>query len=320
MRKPRILVLRGGAIGDFVMTLPAVSALRRRWPESHIEIVGYPHIARLAEAGGLADAVVSLDKAEMARFFSWAPRITRDQEDYIRSFDLLISYLYDPEGTVKENLLAVGAKQVICGSPMVKDLHAAAQLLKPLEALAIYPESEEEVRPRLALKPEHREAGQARVRELGGDVVAVHPGSGSPKKNWPAERFIALAGRIRRRKPLKPVFIIGEADREAEQAIGRAGGETPVLSGLSLVELAGILSACRAYVGNDSGVTHIAAALGIPVVALFGPTNLALWGPRGGAVRVIRAAEPTPESLAAIPEDDVMETLTRLLPKQAGNQ
>ena len=62
MKKPRILVVRGGAIGDFIMTLPAIGALRERWPEAHIEILGYPHIAELADKRHYADAVRSIDE------------------------------------------------------------------------------------------------------------------------------------------------------------------------------------------------------------------------------------------------------------------
>ena len=66
---PRFLVLRGGAIGDFIVTLPVLQALRDRWPDAYVEIWGYPHVARLALAAGLAQRVVSLDRAEMARFY-----------------------------------------------------------------------------------------------------------------------------------------------------------------------------------------------------------------------------------------------------------
>ena len=66
----RFLILRGGAIGDFILTLPAIAAVRERWPDAYIELIGYPHIANLALAAGLVDHVDSLDRAEMARFFS----------------------------------------------------------------------------------------------------------------------------------------------------------------------------------------------------------------------------------------------------------
>ena len=138
MKQSRFLILRGGAIGDFILTLPAIRALRRQWPEAYIEIVGYPHIANLAIAGGLADHVESLDRAEMAKFFALRPSFTEAQARHVQSFDVVITYLHDPDGSVRENLLSAGAKQVIYGSPIVERGHAVEHLMKPLETLAIY--------------------------------------------------------------------------------------------------------------------------------------------------------------------------------------
>lgn len=79
MTAPRIRVLRGGAIGDFVVTLPAIRLLRERWPDAYIDLVGYPHITSLAVAGGLVDRVTSLDGADIARLFSLRPDLPDGQ-------------------------------------------------------------------------------------------------------------------------------------------------------------------------------------------------------------------------------------------------
>ena len=105
---------------------------------------------------------------------------------------------------------------------------------------------------------------------------------------------------------MTPVFIMGEADADLAHELNRKKCQVPVLPGGSLVELAEWLSACAAYVGNDSGVTHIAASLGIPVVALFGSTNPDLWGPRGPNVKILQG---TSETLAGLPVDDVLKSL-----------
>ena len=135
---PRFLLLRGGAIGDFIATLPVLQALRAQWPAAAIEIWGYPHVAELAVAAGLAQSVVSLDRAEMARFFVPEPQFTDAQVAAGRSFDLIFNYLHDPVGQVRSNLLLAGAKQVLSGSPIVKRGHAVPFLLEPLQALALY--------------------------------------------------------------------------------------------------------------------------------------------------------------------------------------
>jgi heptosyltransferase III len=299
-KQARFLILRGGAIGDFILTLPALQSLRDRWPDALIEVVGYPHIANLAVAAGLVDRVESLDRAEMAKFFSWMTIFTDQQAEYIKSFDLVISYLHDPSGVVKANLLAAGAKQVIYGSPLVDTGHAIDHLLKPLETLAIYNEG---VNPKLALGGTERARGREWLAErgLGERAVAIHPGSGSPKKNWPVERFVDVARGVG-----EAFFILGEADRAISDALRHEAADIPALSGGSLIDVAAVLSVSRAYVGNDSGITHIAAALGIPVVALFGPSDPDRWGPRGSNVTILRAPEGDLERLS------VADVLARL--------
>ena len=295
---PRFLILRGGAIGDFIVTLPVLQALRAQWPLATIEIWGYPHIAQLAVAGGLAQAVVSLDRAEMARFFVPEPAFTDAQVAAVRSFDLVFNYLHDPVGQVRSNLLLAGAKQVLSGSPIIKRGHAVPFLLEPLQALALY---ETEIAPALDFSGEARARGRNRLRALGaqGRPVAVHPGSGSPAKNWPVARYLDILRRLRERGR-ETVAVIGEADVAEAAALAREMPEVPVLAGLALTELAETLAECDSFLGNDSGVTHLAAAVGLPVVALFGPSDPETWAPRGrGGVKVVRAPEGELERLAA---------------------
>jgi heptosyltransferase-2 len=300
-RQARFLILRGGAIGDFMLTLPALHALRERWPEAYIELVGYPHIARLAIAGGLADHVVSLDAAGIARFFSRRPTFPDEQVAYIRSFDVIISYLHDPDGIVKENLLCAGARQVIYGSPIVDTVHAIDHLTLPLETLAIYCR---DAVPRLSLRADLVAAGRSLLDSLGlGDrPFAIHPGSGSPKKNWPVDRFLELGRRVVEAGHAHPFYILGEADHAMADAVQRNASGIPVLTGQTLEQLAAVLSQCAGYIGNDSGITHLAGALGIPTVALFGPSDPDRWGPRGPQVRVMRARDG---DISALSLDDV---------------
>ena len=294
---PRFLVLRGGAIGDFIVTLPVLQALREQWPLATIEIWGYPHIAQLAVAAGLAQAVVSLDRAEMARFFVPEPSFTDAQVAAVRSFDLVFNYLHDPVGQVRSNLLLAGAKQVLSGSPIIKRGHAVPFLLEPLQALALY---DTELVPALDFSGEARARGRARLRERGvrGRPVAVHPGSGSPAKNWPVARYLDILRRLRERGR-EVVAVLGEADVAEAAVLARELPDVPVLAGLALTELAETLAECASFLGNDSGIAHLAAATGLPVVALFGPSDPETWAPRGrSGVKVLRAPGGELERLA----------------------
>ncbi len=284
-KRVRLLVLRGGALGDFIATLPALRALRARWPDAYIELIGYPHIARLALEGSLVDKVDSLDRAGIAKFFALTPSFTAAQVSYIRSFDLVLCYLHDPDGSVLNNLQLAGAKQVIYGSPIVEEgSHAVDHLLKPLETLAIY---ESGVAPKLRLDPDQRAWGAdlLKTRGVTGRAYMIHPGSGSARKNWPVDHFEALADRLRAERGAAPLFLLGEA----EGALGERLRRYTVFTDLSLLQAAALISACHAYIGNDSGITHMAAALGLPVTALFGPSLPEQWGPRGERVRIVTA-------------------------------
>lgn len=308
-RPPRFLVLRGGAIGDFIVTLPVFQALRRQWPEAHIELIGYPHIAYLALVSGLVSKVHSLDKAGIARLFAHRPTMDDDLRVLIESFDVVISFLHDPDGVVQTNLLTLGA-DLIYRSPMAPQIHAVDHMIKALESLAIY---EAGAIPCLSLDASTRSGGRAWLAAKGvadgSAALAVHAGSGSPKKNWPIDRFIAAAKSLHG-KGMIPVFVIGEADRAIEAYLrAAASGLGPVLSDLSLPEVAGVLSCCAGYIGNDSGITHIAAATGIPTVAVFGPSDPAVWGPRGPRVRILQAPS---RRLEDVPTDEVLAAFVAL--------
>jgi heptosyltransferase-2 len=248
----------------------------------------------------------------MAQWFVPRRVWPEDERADIASFDLILSYLNDPDGVMAANLRSAGARLVIDCPAIVTNGHAADHFLRPVRELGIAPVI---VHPLLPWPEALREQGRKRLKELGltGKVVGMHPGSGSSRKNWPIEKFVALADYARGRASLQPLFILGEAEAEAARKLPRLASTVPVLANRRLTEAASVLAACRVYVGNDSGVTHLAAALGIPVVALFGPTDAAVWGPRGANVAILTSRAPTTESLAAIEPFAVLATLMKLI-------
>ncbi len=309
----RILILRGGALGDFILTLPAIRALRRRWPSAVIELVGHPGLAELAVIAGLINRVRSLDAAGMAQWFvphcDWSERERVD----LANFDIILSYLGDPDGVVQANLRAAGAQRVLSCSPIVASGHAADHFLRPVADLGI--STPVDADPLLPWPAALREQGRHWLQELGlaDNTVALHPGSGSVRKNWPAEKFFMLAELVRRSMGARPLFVLGEADAAAARALARLAPTVPVLANRPLKAVTSVLAACRGYVGNDSGITHLAAALGLPVVALFGPTDAAVWGPRGAKVSILQGPEQTGEALAAIAPESVLAALTKVV-------
>src|SRR5882724_4369100 len=94
----KILVIRGGAIGDFILTLPAIAALRQQFPAAHLEVLGYPHIAQLALAGNLVNQVRSIEAGRLAGFFARGGALAEELGAYFSDFNIILSYLYDPDG------------------------------------------------------------------------------------------------------------------------------------------------------------------------------------------------------------------------------
>ena len=288
MKTPRILVIRGGAIGDFICTLPAIAALRDHWPNAQLEILGYPHIAELAQGRRYADALRSIEARAMAGFFVPKGILDPAWMDYFGSFHVVISYLFDPDEIFADNIRRCGAKQFIPASPKPRELPAAAHYCRPLETLAIYVA---QPIPRVFPNTADRQAADKFLTQFNSNrIVAVHPGSGSAKKNWPVEKFTALARWLVGELDLQLIVVCGEADEAvvAQLVAALPPRSVTLAAGLKLVELAAVLERCTAFVGNDSGITHLAAAVGTPTVALFGPASVPIWEPRGDRVRVVQ--------------------------------
>ena len=306
----RILVIRGGAIGDFILTLPAITALRQQFPDAHLEVLGYPHIAQLAVAGGLVSRLQPIEARALAGFFADGGALPEALGDYFSEFDIIVSYLYDPDGIFRANVARVSSAQFIVGPHRPDELareHATRVFLWPLERLAIF--GADPV-PRLRLA-----GGAVPTLAEASSPLAVHPGSGSERKNWPEAKWSELLQRVLAALPHRVLLVGGEAEGHRLERLvrGLPAGRCELAQHLPLAELAGRLRGCRAFIGHDSGITHLAAALGLPVLALWGETSVEIWRPQGARVRILR--EPTGLRLLAV--DRVCQELVALLAESA---
>ena len=293
--QPRVLVIRGGAIGDFILTLPAIRLLRETIAGCHLEVIGYPAIAELARTAGLTDSVRSLEHRTMAPLFAKTAPIDEALAEHLRSFNLVVSFLYDPDGHFRVSMERVGVKTLIECSPLVQNdgLHASKQLAKGLEKLAMFLEDD------LLRKPIFP-AGAERSPK-----IIIHPGSGSEKKNWPLEHWLLLADELIGHEF---VFITGEA----EEARGVKITKHTNWHSLPLSELAALMSTCTAFLGHDSGISHLAAACGVPSLLLFGPTDPAVWAPPQPWVQILREDS---HDLSALSYERVKLAVTQVVSK-----
>jgi heptosyltransferase-2 len=297
----RILVIRGGAIGDFILTLPGLKALRANYPKAHIEILGYAHIAALAEKRFYADAIRSIEYGALSRFFARGADLPDELMAYFSNFDLIISYLFDPDRIFQTNLERAGADTIVVGpSKLNVENHAAIQLARPMmEDLGLEVASTgAEVFPSLE---DLREA-HAFLDTSARPILALHPGSGSQSKNWPVHRWRELAQSLLADESFAGSLLIvsGEADEEQATVFRPFGGNSRVRFArhLRLPMLAAVL-AQTIFVGHDSGISHLAAAAGAKCLLLFGPTDPAIWAPMNEGVEVIRARGGDLETLSA---------------------
>ena len=284
----KILVIRGGAIGDFILTLPAIAALRKNFPDAFLEVLGYPHIAQLALAGGLVDRVESIGARALAAFFARNGELAEELVDYFSEFDLIISYLYDPDQIFRTNVSRRTRGQFITGPHRPNEgttIHATELYLKPLEHLAIF-DADPIPRLRITTNPNpsstlfRNGTGQGNER-----IVALHPGSGSENKNWPEANWAELLQKLINDTAFNLLLVGGEAEGERLQRLAAAlpPARVRVAQSRPLPELAQMLQQCAGFIGHDSGISHLAAAVGLP--------GLILWGKRpnrSGARPVIK--------------------------------
>lgn len=299
----KILVIRGGAIGDFILTLPALAALRQQFPQAHLEVLGYPHIVQLAEAGGLVNRVQPIEARGLASFFARNGELPEDLRDYFSEFNIIVSYLYDPDEIFQTNVKRCAPGQLIVGPhrPNETDTtHATRVYLKPLERLAIFGA---DVIPRLALSHQ---------RSTINNQLALHPGSGSERKNWPEPQWAELIAQLLTTTEVNLLLVGGEAEGDRLQRLAAALPPTryAVAKNLPLAELARRLQRCVGFVGHDSGITHLAAALGLPCVVLWAHTIEAIWRPQGPRVQILRE----PSGLHNLSVKRVLTEVAPLLP------
>lgn len=274
-----ILAFRPGALGDTLLTIDTLQALRSTYPEAPIELVGHGEAAALLAEAGVINRATAFDALEVTDLYRAPPRVA----DRWHGARLVVLWMRDA-GPVAAAFTAAEVTNVLTADPAAgPDLHQADHLTTTL-GVATPPSASPLV---LRLSQAAR----------GAHGIFIHPGSGSPAKNWPAENFAELI--VALDAPTEPVVVIeGPADGVAvADVLGRvAPVSPPVLRARSIRDLAGALMGARVYIGNDSGVTHLAARLGVPTVAIFGASDPRRWAPRGPVVRVLGKMERGPQA------------------------
>lgn len=289
----RILIIHQGAIGDFILSLPAIGSFRFHYPNASLTIWGHPEILRLVNNTSYVDETSSLEQPGLSLFYAEQGFESSSLVERFTSFDIIGVFGGKQQSTFVANLKKAGVEKVFhifAFPPPEAKVHVIEFQLSQLSALGL---PMNDTLPELLLS-EAADRNATRFFEQKGLnknslTVALHPGSGTKKKAWEAHSFAALAEKLRSNHRAQVIVPVGPADTTVSEDYFKImpSPESIPLHNLPLDELAAILKKCSLYVGNDSGITHLAASVETPVVALFGPTDPQVWGPRGKNVSIL---------------------------------
>ncbi len=271
---PRVVLLFRGALGDFLLALPALRALRGRHPAAHATLVVAGWLRDLAGHAGVADACASLDDADTAGLFA-GTRVPR----WLADRPLVHTWLGRADPDFRARLVALASQVEVHGVERGEaDEHASVTYARSLGFAASL--AELAAGARLRCPPSSRaETLLARLRR---PVLVVHPGAGSRAKRWSLGGFGAVVAAWRDGGG-DVARLVGPAELDLPAIAG-----THEVAGWELPDVAALLAAADGYLGNDSGISHLAAAVGARGVAVFGPTPAQRWRPLGDAVVAVQ--------------------------------
>jgi ADP-heptose:LPS heptosyltransferase len=278
MAEDKLFIVHQGALGDVVLTFPAILALRKHF--DRIDILCQGQIGKLAVKLELIDKEYPLEAASFATLFS--DQVDAKIKDLISSYTkiLVFSFSSDLEKIIHQ-MTHRPCLRIPPRPPAPDSIHVAEYLIQKIikggliEAI----DSQEVVTSWL------KKHAQKVSRPSDSSKISIHPGSGSIRKRWPLVNFLNLADDFEK-KGWQPQFVCGPA--EPDLIVEIRNQKRPVHTFSELTDLVDWLEAAGGYTGNDSGVSHLAAFLGLPSVVIFGPADPKRWMPVGPRVQIVR--------------------------------
>jgi hypothetical protein len=313
-RSQRGLILQPGAIGDCILTLPLAELMKETVCKGGVDIIGRTEYIGILPGRSCIDGVKSMETMELHRLFAKEGEFSlADGDPLITAFaewTWITSFLGEPNSDFEQNLIFTANCSHSTEVMMLE--------MKPRDEYGRHTSEfyKEQFIEQSGLSGEESRlmgtaVGMPMIRPTQADIirgkeilaehgvmptrkpVVIQPGSGSSHKCWQLENFLSIAKKLEC-KGIEVIFLLGPAEaelpinRDAMAAIDLAGGQ---LTNLPLAEVLAVLSNAAGYIGNDSGITHLAAALGVRTVAVYGPTDPALYAPVGPAVKVLKSRD-----------------------------
>jgi lipopolysaccharide heptosyltransferase II len=289
----RILITRMRFIGDIVLTTPVIRSVRAACPDAYIAYMGEGNAVSLLEGNPFLDEIIPYDYARLGILEQGRVGFLLKR----KRFDLVVDLFGNPRSALLTRLsgarVRVGPERkgrgrlytirvADDGKPKTAvefhNQYIAAAGIPPVATKTELFLTEEERRD--AASYLRWVCGQGKPLDPARPVVGIHPGATWPAKKWLPERFADLADTVRSKFGAHVIITAGPGDAEAVSAVGAGAVSAPsILSVLPLRQLAAVISCCNVFVSNDAGPMHIAAALGVPTVGLFGPGEDSIWFP-----------------------------------------
>ena len=312
----RAAIIHPGALGDCLLTLPLIHFIKHDMGFGTLDFIGHLHSIRFLVGRSTVDVVRSIESIPMHRLFQPVESFERtltENDPLIREFSqyhLIVSFLGEPDSAFEENLIFTvncqhGADVIVLPFNPPQGLTQSIASFYLAEFLNHNPWSQPtgtkiDVRiPLVQSTPSDiikiREILNAQGMRLEASaLIVIHPGSGAREKCWHSDNLIAVSETLAQ-QGASLCFLIGPVEQERldHRTVCRFRDIGPVLCELELDLVTALLSQSKAFIGNDSGVTHLSGILGQPTISLFGPTNPALYGPMGPNVRIIHDPSPS---------------------------
>jgi len=301
------LFIHQAAIGDFLVCLRLLDLwnnceARYRW-----SYLGKPSLGSLAQALGVIERYYDFEAGHWHHLFVRCNALPSEVERFFGQFSLILNALGPPDAVVSTNLAKLAPGEICHIDPMLPNGftgHYWEHLVRQIDPRA------EDSQPAESYKPSPDMVNSAReiFADRGVDphrLVFIHPGASGPAKRWPMENFLQLAQAIRSHQ-LTPGFLIGPVEQEqfSQASIDQLRRTAPVWANLPLEQLAAMLHLSAAYVGNDNGISHLAAAVGTSTFVIFVATNPLNWQPLGPRVVVLKKRREIihPQDIAEVAE------------------
>ncbi len=288
-----ILIVHQGAIGDFILSLPAVEALHRFWSKARFTFLSHPNILEIIRARPYFERVFDCSAGHWAPLYARGGELASRESNALAQVDSVFVFARSSNQLLVDNLANSLSKPVNRVDPFPEPSFGSGLpefqnlQLERLGIPAIPP-------PDAIIAPARQDILEAHAFlhqniSTGERLILLHPGSGSQKKLWPPSGWLGLIARLSSEKNLRLALLQGPSDAEIVHHLrSQLETVTPlIMENWRLGKLAALMPEASLYLGNDSGMTHLAAACGTPTIALFGPTDPRIWGPRGPRVKIV---------------------------------